>query len=85
MRHGEQRRGAEPQQVGFEPAAAELFFHQHLVGKHILGGRNAAGRFEADVMAEIEKFLADETSRGAISLYITYSPAGRSRTTSLPF
>ena len=34
---GEQARGADSEQLRFEPFAAKFLFHQDLVGNHILG------------------------------------------------
>ena len=56
---GEQRARAEPEQVGAQPAVAQLFLHQIQVLERILRGANAAGRLEADRVAGLLEVLAD--------------------------
>src|SRR5690554_7548199 len=48
---GQQRAGAEPQQVGLEPAAPELLAHQDHPGHRVLRRAQAPGRLEADRLA----------------------------------
>src|SRR5690606_39226239 len=56
---GEQRAGAEAQQVGLEPTAPQLLLHEDEPGEGVLGGAQAAGRLEAHGEAGALGVVAD--------------------------
>src|SRR5439155_6526874 len=56
---GEQGRGAEPEQIGSQPALTELFFHQDEPVERLFRLADPAGGFEPDGVAGALVVVAD--------------------------